>query len=197
MFEPYQFGKVSETYFIKLGKHIQQLYQNGKVFINNLPILGIYHFDKVQHNPDKELDGKPMKTEDIRRENARALSELIGGPAKLARKVGVTDSRMSQLIGPNFTRNIGTKMSRLLEEAFDKETGWLDQDHRYKKAADEKNHFAADREVLSLVYATLEELHLLTVWRETNDIGRAAILATLKNVPRDIERLTKLVKPAG
>ena len=69
------------------------------------------------------------KIEDTRRKNARQLAAITGGPAKFARKTGLSDSRVSQIIGENFTRNIGNKTAQLIESSFGKPEGWLDSNN--------------------------------------------------------------------
>lgn len=73
---------------------------------------------------------KTVKTNaEIRRENARLLAHEVGQPADLARRLGMSDSQMGQLIGRNPVRNIGPRMARRLEEACGKPEGWLDVEH--------------------------------------------------------------------
>lgn len=72
----------------------------------------------------------PAKTNaEIRRENARILASEVGQPADLARRLGMSDSQMGQLIGRNPQRNIGPRMARRMEEACGKPEGWLDVEH--------------------------------------------------------------------
>jgi phage repressor protein C with HTH and peptisase S24 domain len=61
--------------------------------------------------------------------NARHLASQAGSPAEFGRKTGMSDSQVSQLIGENPTKNIGNKIARRIEEAFDKNAGWLDAVH--------------------------------------------------------------------
>lgn len=66
---------------------------------------------------------------EIRRDNARRLAEEVGQPADLARRLGMSDSQMGQLIGRNPVRNIGPRVARRMEEACGKPEGWLDVEH--------------------------------------------------------------------
>jgi hypothetical protein len=66
---------------------------------------------------------------DISRLNARYLAESAGGFKQFGDKVGLTNARVSQLIGKNPSRNIGTRVARRIEVAFDKPRGWIDQHH--------------------------------------------------------------------
>lgn len=72
-----------------------------------------------------------MRSSDIRRQNARNLAEDIGGSAELARRISMSDSQVSQLIGENPVKNIGQIIARRIEEAFNKPEGWLDIPHDY------------------------------------------------------------------
>lgn len=67
-----------------------------------------------------------MTISEIRRTTARALAAKLGGPAEFARKVGMSDSHISQLLGDKPTKNIGNKIARRFEAAFGKPEGWLD-----------------------------------------------------------------------
>ncbi|NSX16913.1 hypothetical protein HTY52_22740 [Cupriavidus taiwanensis] len=66
---------------------------------------------------------------EIRRENARQLAAEVGQPADLARRLGMSDSQMGQLIGRNPVRNIGPRIARRMEEVCGKPEGWLDVEH--------------------------------------------------------------------
>jgi transcriptional regulator with XRE-family HTH domain len=81
--------------------------------------FGIYHFDE-------RTDHRVMTISDIRRSTARILSTRVGGPAEFARKVGMSDSHISQLLGEKPTKNIGNKIARRFESAFGAPVGWLD-----------------------------------------------------------------------
>lgn len=74
---------------------------------------------------------KMVKTNaEIRRENARLLAAEVGQPADLARRLGMSDSQMGQLIGRNPVRNIGPRVARRIEEVCGKPEGWLDVEHQ-------------------------------------------------------------------
>lgn len=68
----------------------------------------------------------PMKRDDIRRENARKLAADAGGLAEFARKTGMENSQVSQIIGKNPTKNIGNIVAARIENAFDLVEGSLD-----------------------------------------------------------------------
>jgi hypothetical protein len=70
-----------------------------------------------------------MTREEIRRENARRLAKKVGGKAKFAKLVGIDGSRVSHIIGPNPTKNIGNSTSHRIELAFGFPRGYLDSDH--------------------------------------------------------------------
>ncbi|PRZ51196.1 hypothetical protein BX589_12037 [Paraburkholderia fungorum] len=67
-----------------------------------------------------------MKRKETRLENARAVAQAVGGIAAFARKMKMSDSQASQLIGENPTRNIGDKLAERIEEAFKLPPGGLD-----------------------------------------------------------------------
>lgn len=64
---------------------------------------------------------------DISRANARYLADSVGGFARFAESVGLSDSQVSQILGKKPIRNIGVKTARRIEQAFDKPLGWIDQ----------------------------------------------------------------------
>jgi phage repressor protein C with HTH and peptisase S24 domain len=67
-----------------------------------------------------------MKREDVRRENARRLATDAGGLTEFARKTGMENSQVSQIIGKNPTKNIGNLIASRIEQAFDQAEGSLD-----------------------------------------------------------------------
>jgi len=69
---------------------------------------------------------KTMNISEIRLENARYLANSIGGVVAMAERLGKSQPQVSHFIGGNPVKNIGNKIARQIEEAFDKENGWLD-----------------------------------------------------------------------
>lgn len=63
---------------------------------------------------------------DVRRRNLRRLADALGGPAKLADKLGRSESQISQLIGKTSTRNIGDRLARDVEKISKLREGSLD-----------------------------------------------------------------------
>jgi len=70
-----------------------------------------------------------MNISEIRLENARYLANSIGGVVAMSVKLGKSQPQVSHFIGGNPVKNIGNKIARQIEEAFDKENGWLDNCH--------------------------------------------------------------------
>lgn len=70
-----------------------------------------------------------MDRRDLRLHNARRLVEEAGGPSGFAKKLGMSDSQASQVVGSNPTRGIGNGLAPRIEKAFGKPTGWLDMEH--------------------------------------------------------------------
>jgi hypothetical protein len=146
-------------------------------------------------------NGDNMDSIDIRRrENARALAVIAGGKAKFARKVGLTDSRVSQLMGDNYTRNIGRKVADMIEDAFEKKRGWLDHEHKDNEESSVsinqvEPQSTSQPEKLDLMYATQEEIRLVTAFREANEMGRNMFITAMKNAPRDVEKLKSIGRP--
>lgn len=70
-----------------------------------------------------------MDTNEIRRKNAHYLSELTGGITAFAEKLDKSQPQISHLIGDKPVKNIGAKIARQIEAAFNKPHGWLDHPH--------------------------------------------------------------------
>ena len=70
-----------------------------------------------------------MTREEIRRENARRLCNVVGSKSAFGRRVGLDSTQVSQLIGPNPTKNIGNAIAHRIENAFEFPKGYLDYDH--------------------------------------------------------------------
>jgi len=65
----------------------------------------------------------------VRLENLRQLIEESGGPTKAAAKLEMEPSQLSQIAGRRPTRNIGNKLARKIEAAWQKPSGWMDRAH--------------------------------------------------------------------
>jgi len=67
----------------------------------------------------------------IRKHNVLLLEGELGdgGRSKLARKVGSSQSYLSQCVGKAGLRSIGDEMARRMEGAMGKPYGWMDQSH--------------------------------------------------------------------
>lgn len=70
-----------------------------------------------------------MKRSELRLHNARLLVAEAGGIAEFAKRLGMSDSQASQIVGKSPTRGIGSAVGPRIEEAFGKSPGWLDQLH--------------------------------------------------------------------
>ena len=75
------------------------------------------------NNTDKRLPN----ISDIRRENLRLLEKEAGGRKTLSERMYVQYSQLTNVLSPNFSRNIGNSMAREAEKAMGKPEGWLDQ----------------------------------------------------------------------
>ncbi|MDF1583630.1 MAG: LysR family transcriptional regulator [Methyloprofundus sp.] len=70
-----------------------------------------------------------MNISQIRYKNAQYLAELAGGISAVAEKLGKAQPQVSHLLAENPVKNIGNKIARQFEEAFNKPEGWLDNLH--------------------------------------------------------------------
>lgn len=137
------------------------------------------------------------KIDETRRKNARQLATSAGGPAKFARKTGLSDSRVSQIIGENFTRNIGNKTATLIEISFEKADGWLDSDNDYSEIRN-SNGASGEKDALQnirLVYLTDDEQEIISNFREADERSKTLIITVAKNAVKDEKKLFGILKP--
>lgn len=125
-----------------------------------------------------------MTNADIRRENARQLASDCGGMAAFGEKLDMTPSQVSQLIGKNPSKNIGNSIARRIEDAFNKERGWLDLHH----AAPDQEAVSAAAELFEKVshgYVRADELTtLIDLFSKSTPNGRKFILRSAANAEK-------------
>lgn len=115
---------------------------------------------------------------DISRNNARGLAHAVGGFARFAEKVGVSESQVSQILGKNPIRNIGVKTARRIEEAFDKPLGWLDQPHETSSSTEASlSHDLAETELRILRDQVSKAAACLRAFQAANDIDRQHLVS--------------------
>ena len=91
-----------------------------------------------------------MKTsESIRRTNARALAQTIGGNAAFSDKIDRSTTQVSRFMGKRPTTEIGPKMARHIEKCFNKPEGWLDVDRESTNGSNPSapNHSATSKQI--------------------------------------------------
>lgn len=180
-------------------------------------MIALYHRDKVFANGlsprefttviNQKIMKSMSKLDDIRRENARQLSISVEGPANFARIVGMSDSRVSQIIGANFTRNIGNVAAAQIEAAFGKPDGWLSAEHTVEQLGTEKKDTpypgAAPAALISvreagdmptLAYITAEENRLLSQYRVITNDEKNAVWSVLETAKHDESKIKLLKK---
>lgn len=91
-----------------------------------------------------------MKIREIRRDNLRVLAKKYGGASQLAKKIGMTKSWLSQLIGKNPDREMGDQAARNIEKILGLTEGWLDSTHT-KGNADQETLIEAVRLVIEVL----------------------------------------------
>lgn len=62
----------------------------------------------------------------IRRENMRRLIREHDGPKAFAERIGLANSFVVQMAGPNPTREVSEKTARKVENTLDLPAGWMD-----------------------------------------------------------------------
>ncbi|MFZ6871140.1 hypothetical protein ACO0LF_03635 [Undibacterium sp. Di27W] len=106
-------------------------------------------------------------------------------------------------IGQYFTtgshgRNIGERKARHIEKMVGLEPGWLDQidsnRNKTKAATPIVNEQPTNESlnIVSLTYVTIEEIELLTAFREANDMGKNMFKAAILTAPRDQARIRSI-----
>lgn len=83
-----------------------------------------------------------MTIEETRLINLRALIHESGSPVEAATLLRMEPSQLSQISGRNPTRNIGSRLARRIEAAWNKPKGWLDiaQTPQLKLAEERSNY---------------------------------------------------------
>lgn len=76
-----------------------------------------------------------MEVSYIRLENARQLSKEFNSLKEFAEALGMQPSQLSQLIGPNPRRSIGSTVARRIEATCGQDKGWLDVTHKDSSGA--------------------------------------------------------------
>lgn len=67
-----------------------------------------------------------MDISEIRRKKLRSIRDELGGDTALSEVLGKSLSQIGQIIGENYTRNIGSRLARQIEPKIKKPAGWLD-----------------------------------------------------------------------
>lgn len=78
---------------------------------------------------DKQIDNLAMKNPERRLINSRWLATMCGGLNRFGEIMDMDPPQVSHIIGEKPIRGIGNIITKRIEERFEKEPGWLDQDH--------------------------------------------------------------------
>lgn len=114
-----------------------------------------------------------MDIKTVRRMNARLLAGEIGSISGLANYLGKTQGQISALIGSNPTKNIGDRLAREIEAAFEKPVGWLD-------------YLETDAEGRPVMTPIQEELYQIV--SELTDYQIGALIDFLTRFPAELQR---------
>lgn len=151
------------------------LYQIDKVRASNkFTFLDIYQKGET-------LQDSRMTNEEVRRENARWLSQQCGGPTTFAEKVGIAGARVSHLIGPNPVKNIGTATARRIEGAFEKPVGWLDIPNAWKA----ESIGGAQAKDSDIYVRAVDVMELFDLFQQVDDEVRRRMLAAMRAMARN------------
>ncbi len=72
------------------------------------------------------MGNKYLPIEIIRQKNLRLIQDEVGGQAEMVDITGKSQTLLSNLIGKNPTKNIGSALARELETMFGKPYAWMD-----------------------------------------------------------------------
>lgn len=128
-----------------------------------------------------------MDSKQIRYKNARYLlkNEALG-ITDFSEKIGRSQSQTSAYISENPTKNIGDKIARIIEDAFDMPYGWLDEKHRETEVSDNIDKIANHNSNNLSVVNNHE-------WAEVGDLVADAtnIVKKINKLRSDITELSK------
>jgi len=79
----------------------------------------------------------------IRLANAESLKKKCNSMADFARKLGKEPAQVRHWFNPNVNKNIGNKIAREIEAAFNKPHGWMDSIHEQAKGNMTQSNIAA------------------------------------------------------
>jgi hypothetical protein len=176
------------------------LYQKGKESSR-----GIFTF-WIVYLSGKKKDDLGMTREELRRKNAKALADLIGGLAEFGRKVEMSDSQVSQIIGRTPKKNIGNKIAPRIEDAFELPRGWLDAVNSreaiaelFKKSGStqEQQAPAPEQQAASLELVNSGDIaQLVALYGESTRAGRAYIMQAAHDAEKSAKQFTLALVPA-
>lgn len=119
-----------------------------------------------------------MRREDIRRENARILASGNGGLAEFGRRLEMSNSQVSQIIGKTPSKNIGNSIAPRIEDAYGVARGWLDTPHNQQGTLEPDDSAKPTTEHASgsmLARLSPRELALLEKYRMSDSAGKTLI----------------------
>ena len=118
-----------------------------------------------------------MNIYEIRYKNARYLADLAGGINAVAEKMDKAQPQISHLLADKPIKNIGSKIARQFEMAFNKPKDWLDHSHPDLwglEAKEEKAEYTAQ----TFGGLSNEAIEFAKIWQELCPEQRAVISST-------------------
>lgn len=130
------------------------------------------------------MNSEPMTVKEIRLHNARLLQDTLpGGQDEMCTLLKKGQSQVSSFMGKNPKKNIGDKIAKQIEEAFNKPKGWLDTYHRSAK------EIASGGGTLITLEQTVREAE----GKYTDELNKLVAMAT----PRSRNALEKIAEAAA
>lgn len=127
---------------------------------------------------------EPMTNEDVRRENARWLAQKCGGPTAFAEITEIAPPRVTHIIGPNPSRNIGHATARRIEKVFNKPIGWLDIPNAWRAESDngvanEQPNYMTVSDIMSN-----DIMEFIDTYRKINNERRRMLMDSVRAIRR-------------
>jgi len=119
-----------------------------------------------------------MDIKQIRLKNTRYLAQSVGGIVALANKLGKSHQQVSHWIGCNPVKNIGHKIAKEIEAAFNKPSNWLDSLHPELYGEEENQKVA--KVAQGSVDLSADALEFARLFDELSPINQAALSGAAK-----------------
>lgn len=134
-----------------------------------------------------------MDITEIRYRNARYLAESVGGINAVADKLGKSQPQVSHLLADNPVKNIGNKIARQFEVAFNKPKDWLDHSHHELWGGIQPTKQNIDDTAQEVEGLSADALEFARLWQELPPEQRAVLQSTAQAFIHSTEKQTSKI----